>query len=268
MIILNIIFRVFFILSVGVHLFICPHNPWASMSLTAEEFIRLSKEQRAEDSKVRAEERAADLAEINKMIESGVKAEVERALAPIQAKNDERFGHLETEMANLKDLLKSGPSDQFPPVHVQPSLPEGGPRGDMPTRSAWPTHSTALPGPNHVIQHVDAIAATLSQARKILSLEPISRRRDVERQCRQYEGITSTEQAMHSAVLEYPEGELKCKRENVPKIVSIFPPANTQDYERLYVEFEDEISASYVASFARVLRKSDHQVSIYVPRCF
>ena len=90
----------------------------------------------------------------------------------------------------------------------------------------------------------------------------------MERQCRQYEGITSNEQAMHSAVMEYLEGELKCRKENVPRIVSIFPPANNQDYERLYVEFEDEFSASYVASFARVLRKKDHQVSIYVPRCF
>ena len=170
----------------------------------------------AEDSRVRAEERAADLAEINRMIESGVKTEVERALRPIQSKNEERFGHLETEMANLKELFKSG--HQLPPVQ-----PVVAPHGDGPAQSAWPTQCSALPGHTQVHQQVDAIAATISKARKIISLEPISRTRDVDRQCRQYEGITSNEQAMHSAVMEYLEGELKCRKENVPRIVSIFP---------------------------------------------
>ena len=269
MIILTII-QLVFSLSLGVPLCSCSQTTLTSMTLTAEEFIRLSKEQRAEqmaeDTKVRAQERAEDLAQINKMIESGVKAEVQRVLAPIQSKNEERFGHLESEMADLKDMLKSGPFKQ--PPTAQPCPPVGGPSSATPTQSAWPTLHTALTVSTPVTQHDDAIAATIIRARKIISLEPISKMRDVERQYRQYEGITSVDQAMHSAVMEYLEGELKCRREHVPKIVSVFPPANAQDYERLYVEFEDEVSASYVASFARVLRKRDHQVSIYVPRCF
>ena len=269
MIILIIIQLVFPALSLGVPLGSGSQTSLTNMTLTAEEFIKLSKQQRAEqmaeDTKVRAEERAEDLAQINKMIESGVKTEVQRVLGPIQSKNDERFVHLETEMADLKDLIKSGPCKQCPSVQPSPSVGEP---SSVPTQSAWPSLHTPLTASSPVQAHSNAIANTLIRARKILSLEPISRARDVERQYRQYEGITSDDQAMHSAVLEYLEGELKCRREHVPKIVSVFPPANAQDYERLYVEFEDEVSASYVASFARVLRKRDHQVSIYVPRCF
>ena len=94
------------------------------------------------------------------------------------------------------------------------------------------------------------------------------KKKDVERQYRQKDGVTNDDQAMLAAVMEYLEGELKCKGEAVPRIVNVFPPANSPDYVRLYVEFEDEVSANYVASFARVLRKPDHQVSLYVPRCF
>ena len=242
---------------------------WSNMALTAEEFLRISKAQRAEqlveDAKIRAEERASDLTEINKMIESGVKTEVERVLGPLQSKNEERFSTLESDMADLKKLLKPGPSFQFPPVQ-----PVAGPHSDVPPLRAWPTNSAAMPSPapTHTHPPSDAIATTISKAKRIISLEPINKKRDVERQYRQKEGITNDNQAMYAAVLEYLEDELKCKGEDVPNIVSIFPPVNSQNYDRLYVEFQDEISASYVASFARLLRKNDHQVSIYVPKCF
>ena len=47
-----------------------------------------------------------------------------------------------------------------------------------------------------------------------------------------------------------------------------FPPANTPEYDIIYVEFEDEAAASHVSNFARVIGKPDHQVSIYVPGSF
>ena len=75
------------------------------------------------------------------------------------------------------------------------------------------------------------------------------------------------QQAMVGAVCDYLCYELKFKSA-VPSIVRVFPPANITDYDRLYVEFESEFSADYVSSYARHIRKPDHQVSIYVPRGF
>ena len=54
------------------------------MALSLEDFLKISQNQRREEQELRAQERAADLKEINKMIENGVKEEVERALVPIQ----------------------------------------------------------------------------------------------------------------------------------------------------------------------------------------
>ena len=274
MLILTIIPQFFFFLaSLGIQLPSSSTIPKQSMALTAEEFLRISKLQRAEDAKIReeeraadkkireeekaadmrirSEERAADLAKINIMIESGVKAEVERVIEPIQVRNNERFGILEAEMVELKDLLKSGPRNLSPkvqPTQVHPPV--------------VPTHDV-LPSP---VQ--DDVTSTLSKAKRIISLQPIHWSKDVERQKRQYENINSNDEAMHSAVMEYLRCELKIRDSDVPRIVSIFPPANTSQFDRLYVEFENEYSADFVAGFARVLRKRDHQVSIYVPRCF
>ena len=95
------------------------------MSLTLEDFLRITKENddaqqrqrileqqerdhlRDQDQKIRASERAADLAAIEKLVKSGVKNEVSRVIQPIQEKNEERLGNIESEMSELKTLLKS-----------------------------------------------------------------------------------------------------------------------------------------------------------------
>ena len=98
-------------------------------------------------------------------------------------------------------------------------------------------------------------------AKRVVSLQPIHRTKDVKRQLK-YEHVTNDDEAMLSAVKEYLECEMKCKNPDVPKIVNIFPPANSTEYDRLYVEFDTEQSAQYVNSFSRFLNKRDHQVSI------
>lgn len=251
MLILTVIPQFFLYISLGISFLSSSSIHKQSMALTAEEFLRLTSMQRAEDTKVRAEERASDLSEIKRMIESGVKAEVERVIEPIQVKNNERFGILEKEIGELKVLLTARPGSII--SNDQPAY-------------AHPDDS------GHIGQQIplksDGIASTLVRAKRIISLQPIQRRKDVERQFRQHSDITSDERAMHSAVIEYVAEELKIRDSAVPKIVSIFPPANTAEYDRLYVEFENEFAADYVSSHARVLRKRDHQVSIYVPRSF
>ena len=90
------------------------------MSLTLEDFLRITKENddaqqrqrileqqerdhlRDQDQKIRASERAADLAAIEKLVKSGVKNEVSRVIQPIQEKNEERLGNIESEMSELK----------------------------------------------------------------------------------------------------------------------------------------------------------------------
>ena len=215
-----------------------------TMALTLEDFIRISDKNRAED-----------LNKINVMIESGVRAEVERVVKPMQTQNEERFGILESEMSKLKDLFKASPPLPQPAqVHSQQDHPGH--------RQGVPLQGGGVTTPAIFDSDKDRVKDALRRAKNIISLEPIHKRRDVERQYRQYDHITSDDLAMKSAVIEYIDSELKCH--NIPNIVSVFPPANTPEYDRI----EDKAAASHVSSFARVIRKPDHQVSIYVPRSF
>ena len=219
----------------------------STMALTLEDFIRISDKNRTED-----------LEKINKMIESGVRAEVERVVKPMQNKNEERFDMLESKMSKLEDAMKkpAPPPPSLPqPVQVHAQQGHAAPSQGQPSQSGGEAPCD-----------LDKIQETLNRARKIISLQPIHNRKDVARQFRMHEDVTTDDQAMKAAVLEFIDCELKCK--NVPNIVKVFPPANNPDYDRLYVEFENETAASYVSGFSRVIRKPDHQVSIYVPRSF
>ena len=256
---LTLISVIFFLLSLGsVSPPTCPKTSVITMALSLEDFIKISQEQRKEEQELRAQERAADLKEINTMIEKGVKEEVERVLAPIQVKNDERFTRLETQLSKLQEAPKYPPLPQ--PEKVFPPHPP--PRQQT---STSPVRTMVSPLHSPATQSVD-VKDTLQRVRRMISLQPIHKRRDVDRQVRTHDYITTDEQAMEAAVLEYCRHELKCQ--TVPTIVSIFPPANSTDFDRLYVEFEDENAASYVSGHARVIRKQDHQVGIYVPRNF
>ena len=103
--------------------------------------------------------------------------------------------------------------------------------------------------------------------KKIISLQPIDSN-DVRRQYRMHDSVRNDKDALLSAVKEYLHYELKCEFQQQPDIERIFMPANTQDYDRLYVEFDSEHTAGYVASFAKNIRKPDRQVSLYVPSHF
>ena len=61
---------------------------------------------------------------------------------------------------------------------------------------------------------------------------------------------------------------MKVSEPELPKIVKVFPPANSPNYDRLYVEFDTEHSADYASSFKRNIRKSDIHVGSYFPRMF
>ena len=103
--------------------------------------------------------------------------------------------------------------------------------------------------------------------KKIISLQPIDQK-DVKRQYRMHDSVKNDSDALLSAVREYLNYELKCEYHQQPNIVRIFTPANSLDYDRLYVEFDSEHTAGYVASFAKNIRKTDRQVSLYVPSHF
>ena len=129
---ITLIFIFFSLLSSGpVSSPTCPKTSMTTMALSLEDFLSISQRQRKEEQELRAEERAADLKEINKMIENGVKDEVERVLVPIQAKNDERFSKLESAMSKMQEVLKDPPlphpermfPHQPPIQQLSPSLP-------------------------------------------------------------------------------------------------------------------------------------------------
>ena len=230
----------------GISTLSCSSPPsLTTMALTLEDFIRISDKNRADDLK-----------EINKMIESGVRAEVERVVNPMQTRNEERFGLLESEMSKLKDIM-IGPS-------LLPQADQGNKHLDHVARNDQPNQRDV--GPVHETSDSDKVQEALKRAKKIISLQPIDKKKDVDRQFRMHEDITSDDQAMKAAVIEFIECEMKCR--NIPNIVNVFPPANTPEYDRLYVEFEDEASVLHVSSFARVFRKPDRQISLYVPRNF
>ena len=158
-------------------------------ALSLEDFIKISQEQRKEEQELCAQERAADLKEINTMIEKGVKEEVERVLAPIQVKNDERFTRLETQLSKLQEAPKYPPLPQ--PEKVFPPHP---PPSTSPARTmVSPLHSPAT-------QSVD-VKDTLQRVRRIISLQPIHKRRDVDRQVRTHDYITTDEQAMNTVAM-------------------------------------------------------------------
>ena len=83
-----------------------------------EEVRKKEKQERAlereKDIKLRAEERDAQLSAIKSLIETSVKDEVMVALRPIQEVNNKRFHNLETDMEQIKIILKSG-QNQAPP---------------------------------------------------------------------------------------------------------------------------------------------------------
>ena len=86
-----------FLSSGSVFVSTCPlTSSTSTMALTLEDFIRISDKNRAED-----------LIKINNMIESGVGAEVERVVKPMQNQNEERFDMLESEISKLKDAMNA-----------------------------------------------------------------------------------------------------------------------------------------------------------------
>ena len=238
-----------------------------SMSLTLEDFLKINKanneahdeqrardrqeraDQLAHDQELRAKERANDLDAIGKLIESGVKDEVIRVIQPIQEKNEERFGTMQSQITEITNLLKYRRIPNPPNISSNQA-------------------NIANEESTSVVTAVNEICGAIGNARKVVSLQPIHKERDVGRQFRMHETVTNDEEAMLSAVHEYLKCEMRFNLQDLPNIVKIFPPANTPVYDRLYVEFESEHSAEYVASFARFLRKSDRQVSIYVPGYF
>ena len=180
------------------------------MSLTLEDFLRITKENedaqqrqrileqqdrdhlRDQDQKIRASERAADLAAIEKLVESGVKNEVSHVIQPIQEKNEERLGNIESEMSELKTLLKS--VQQYAPYTIL--------NASDPTPLTNASVVDHVAPPPNITTSSDAKAA-LTKVKRIISLQPIDKIRDVDRQFRMHESVTSDEEAMLSAVKEF-----------------------------------------------------------------
>ena len=250
-------------------------NRTINMALSLEDFLKYSSKQRAEDQEVRAKERALDskvraeehesnLNAMKDLIKSGVKEEVSRVLKPIQDNNEKRIGSLEADMKEIKSILKSGQSSS------QPSQSHDHTRDHHPDQASQhePPHEQLPGGDSHNdVQPNNDVNQALANVRKIISLQPIFPK-DVDRQYRMHSNIQCDKDAMLSSVREYLHYELKCKYSDQPRIVRVFTPANTPNYDRLYAEFETEHSANFVASFARFIKKPDHQVSLYVPSTF
>ena len=249
------------------------------MALTLEDFLKHTKQnaeeaekqreldrqeratERENDKKEKAAEYKSQLEAIDVLVKKGVQDEVTRVLNPIQEKNDNRIGTLEKDMAQIKNLLTHSKTPSFQelpghqpepsePAHVHPVHP-------LPVQNTLPSIGNISSG----------VGQTLSRVRRILAFQPILTR-DVERQFRMNDNLKDNDEAMIAAAKEFIHYELKCKFPDQPKIVKVFPPVNSKDFDRLYVEFDTEQSASYIASFARFIKKKDHQVSLYVPSCF
>ena len=165
------------------------------------------------------------------------------------------------DMAQIKNLLthSNTPSFRELPGHQPESSepPHVHPVQSLPVQNSLPSIGNISSG----------VSQTLSRVRRILAFQPILTR-DVERQFRMNDNLKDNDEAMIAAAKEFIHYELKCKFPDQPKIVKVFPPVNSRDFDRLYVEFDTEQSASYIASFARFIKKKDHQVSLYVPSCF
>ena len=215
------------------------------MSFTLEDFLEANK-------KEREKERETDLLKIRDMIESGVSSEINKVVEPLaqqqkrfETESNKRIANLEAEVVSIRSLLQER---------------------NVPTQNQ--TYANTCHQASLVTNaQGDKIKSNIAAAKKVIYLQPIYQREDVERQKRMYSTCDDSE-AMRYAVREYLVDELKIPAEDIPPINRIFPPFNTLNYDRLYVEFHTEHAADLVASHARIIKKPDHHVGLYFPRMF
>ena len=81
-------------------------------------------------------------------------------------------------------------------------------------------------------------------------------------------GAKDLEEAMLMEVKSYLKCEMKIKPWQIERlnIVRIFPPANKEDWDTLYVEFGTEYEVNLIYKHTRVMVKKDHDVVRWYPK--
>ena len=104
-----------------------------------------------------------------------------------------------------------------------------------------------------------------SKARKIVGFTPIEPRM-LEIQKNSY-GAKDNEEAMLMEIKSYWKCEMKVKPSDIEKmkIVRIFPPAK-EDWDTLYVEFENEFDVDKMFRYTRIMCKPDHRLKRWIPK--
>ena len=81
-------------------------------ALTLDDFLRINKENRAEDAALRAQERSEDFKKFNSMIEDSVKSHVGAAIEPVVERQssyennaEERLGEIEKKLDKVMDFI-------------------------------------------------------------------------------------------------------------------------------------------------------------------
>ena len=114
------------------------------------------------------------------------------------------------------------------------------------------------------------IAGLVEYATKIVGFKPIEAR-DISRMKRMNE-IEDTEEATRECLREFWRCELRMSNETVEelldKVVKIFKPDDEEDWDRLFVQFEDEKSVKTCYSYCKYMKNTDSQILQYFPLHF
>ena len=234
-------------------------------------FLKAEKEAReTEKEQERADrqrEREEDMAKIAEMIKDGVKEEVKTMLNPLdkrlegQEKITEGLGvqmkNLVGEIEILRKEIRAG--NEFPVLPAQPS-------GLVGEKSRGVSGGDTAQGDGEAEDVRDArIKEICSKARRIVGFTPIEPRM-LDIQMNSY-GARDIEEAMLQEIKSYWKCEMKVKPSDIEKIniVRIFPPAK-DDWDTLYIEFENEIEVDKMFRYTRVMCKPDHRLVRYIPK--
>ena len=248
------------------------------MPLTLEDSMEFMKK----DKEERTQERERDKEEIREMISSGVKAEVEMTMKPMQERQEildnvqndliKQFKVIFMEVQNIQNQLRAATSNS---QHF-PDLPQSGQSCSIFSESTErgrvqqhdQLHDQEQSEQHQQFDQDQRKEEIISLGRRTVGLHRIDKA-DLERMRQvQYGGASTEEEEMLFAAKEFLQCEIKLSREEIDRleIENIFTPAK-EDPQCLYVTFKHVRSVFKIYEKTRCMRK-ESRILNYIPREF
>ena len=225
-----------------------------TMSLSKEDFLAFMSQQQSD--------RDLEIERITTRVTDTVRAEVHSAVSSIVDRQDlleNKQKSFETEQTSLKSRV-SEIETVLADLKRNPQVTSTNLPNPVPTYP--PARETAWNDPSKVAEQI----ISNSKAKHIVGFAPIDR--DDLNRLKASKNLASDAEAMKAAFLEFADGEMKVPDHILSNlsIKRIFTPKNSSTH-RLYVEFEDQITADLIWSYSRNLQ-TGMKVKLWVPPQF